>query len=1271
MLMLAGMLCLSMVAHGQLVVQGGLTPLQLAQIIAGPGITVSNATITGSAQASGSFDGANSNIGLPSGVILTTGPIDIAVGPNTAGSAGTGLGLPGNAQLNGLAGATTYDAILFEFDFIPLSNTVEFNYVFGSEEYPEFVNSGYNDAFAFFISGPGIAAAYGTASYNMARVPGTTQPVTIDNVNAGANNQYYFNNSGGTSVQYDAFTRPLVATAQVQACQTYHIVMTIADAGDGIYDSGVFIEEGSLISNALQIEASTATADSTAYEGCSTATVTFTLGSAVSTPTVINYSVLGTATNGVDYATVPTSVTIPANQLSTNFQITPTQDGLSEGLETIIIDVQTSVCGTDAIIVYLSDLDPLQVQAYGDTSFCPGGTAMLWAEAQGGGGSTTFAWSNGATTDTIYVTPAATTDYTVSVTDYCTSGSPVSAPVNVAIALLPVTVQVFGDTAFCPGGTAMLWAEAQGGGGAPTIAWSTGETTDTIYVSPAATTQYTVTADDYCGANNPVAIAEVTIDQLPVADAGADQTYCTGDEVTLTASGGDAYEWFTLPAMALVGTDADLVLNPSGDLDHLLVAYFGVCSDTDTVAIFELPADPISAMGDAAICPADSTQLDVNGASMGSTFSWTPASGLSDASVQNPMASPSSTTWYQLTAVSANGCIGRDSVQIIVLPLPQVNFTSPIVCLNEATPFENTSTIASGSIATYAWDFGDGTTSAQTAPVHLYMDALTYTATLVATSAAGCVDSVSQDVTVAPLPVAAYVFTSDCVDKLITFTDNSSVISGNVIGWLWDFDNGNTSSLQDPPLQLFPSSGLFDVQLSVITELGCVDDTSISVEIYPLPTAIFTWDSVCHGLQNQFTDVSLANGAYPIDQYDWQFSDGQTSMVASPQVVFATPGFYQATLSVTTTMGCRNTVVNGDAVVYPNPVAQFSSAIANCFGDTTYFEDLSVVQDILNDSVMMHAWDLADAAVAAVADPDHVYSAYGFYPVSLAVTTDKGCIGTVTHDVEIYPLPQVGFTSDVRSGCQPLRIQFLDETTIPVPYNLAQWQWDLGVGNDSITTQFPVNTYLDGDLPPLDSATYAIALQVTSGNGCVSSISINDFIVEYPKPTAFFDADPAVADMNDPQIEFIDASSIDVIAWDWEFGDGNGSDIQHPQHLYADTGSYPVVLYVATEHGCLDTANYIVEIRPTFTFYIPNTFTPNNDGHNETFYGQGTGLSYYSMMIFDRWGEMIFESNDEDYHWDGSFQGQQVQQGAYAYLFTIKDWEGNDHHYDGHVILMR
>jgi hypothetical protein len=185
--------------RAQLVVQGGLTPLQLAQIIAGPGITVSNATVTGSAQAYGSFNGAGSNIGLPSGVILTTGPIGVAVGPNNMTSAGSDIFVSGNSMLNGLAGAQTFDAIVLEFDFVPLSNTVVFNYVFGSEEYPEFVNSGYNDAFAFFISGPGIAATYGTANYNMARVPATAQPVTIDNVNAGSNNQYYFNNGGGAN----------------------------------------------------------------------------------------------------------------------------------------------------------------------------------------------------------------------------------------------------------------------------------------------------------------------------------------------------------------------------------------------------------------------------------------------------------------------------------------------------------------------------------------------------------------------------------------------------------------------------------------------------------------------------------------------------------------------------------------------------------------------------------------------------------------------------------------------------------------------------------------------------------------------------------------------------------------------------------------------------------------------------------------------------------------------------------------------------------------
>jgi gliding motility-associated-like protein len=1429
--------------RAQLVVQGGLTPLQLAQIIAGPGITVSNATVTGSAQAYGSFNGAGSNIGLPSGVILTTGPIGVAVGPNNMTSAGSDIFVSGNSMLNGLAGAQTFDAIVLEFDFVPLSNTVVFNYVFGSEEYPEFVNSGYNDAFAFFISGPGIAATYGTANYNMARVPGTAQPVTIDNVNAGSNNQYYFNNGGGATIQYDAFTRPLIATADVQACQTYHIEMTIADAGDGIYDSGVFIEENSLISNAIQIEASTASVDSTAYEGCSSATVTFTLGSAVSTPTVINYNVLGTATNGTDFTQIPTSVTIPANQLTTSFQITPIQDGTTEGIETIIIDVQTSVCGTDAIIVYLNDLVPLTVQAFGDTAFCPGGTAMLWAESQGGGGGVTYTWSTGATTDTIYVSPAVSSNYTVSATDYCSSANPTSNSVT------------------------------------------------------------------------------VTIDAVPVANAGPNQVYCTGDVVTLSTGGADSYVWYQLPAMTQVSIEPTVVLNPSGNIDYMVVAWIGSCSDTDQVSITELPADPIDAIGDTAVCQGTGVQLNVVGATASSTYSWSPSLGLSNAGIVNPIATPSASEWFVVTVMSPNGCIGVDSVlvtiynvpvpsftmadvclneastftntstvagsvisstswnfgdasatvatpianhtyatdgsyevvltvtsaqgcvdsisqttviyplpiadftaqsdcadrmiafnenasvssgaivswnwdfgntqtsilqipvgisypvsatynvqlevatafgclhdttiaidiypnptaaftvqdvcllldnaftnasisagnypivaydwtfengqtsslqdptstfvapgqyfatllvtdslgcqdevtlnTVVVHPLPVVDFSAPISCLGDATVFTNNSTILSGTLTGYAWNFGDGNSSNSASSFNTYASDSTYSVQLIATSDQGCVDSATQNISIGPIPVADFQFSDDCLDKLIGFTDNSTVASGSIIGWGWDFGNSTTSTVQNPTPQQYLTDGIFQVQLVVISDLGCTHDTTMNIEIYPMPIVSFSWDSVCFGIPNQFTDLSLANGAYPIDTYAWQFSDGQTSTIANPQVIFPSAGQYSATLSVTTTMGCLSSATNGNAAIYPIPVAQFSNAIKNCLNDSTYFQDLSTVQNLFNDVVVTQAWDFADGTLSSQENPVHMYATDGFFPVQLSVITDKGCVDTLIQNVEIFPLPAVAFTSDVQEGCQPLEVQFIDQTIIAPPYSLAQWQWNFDIGTDSATAQFPINTFYDENIAPLDSGLYDISLQVTSGNGCVASLASNNFIVTHPKPTAFFDANPNLVDMNNPRIQFTDLSSINVNYWDWDFGDGNSTNITNPQHIYGDTGTYPVVLLVSTPFGCLDTAVYEVVVKPTFTFYIPNTFTPNNEGHNETFYGQGTGISAYSMMIFDRWGEMIFESNDIDYHWDGSVDGHQVQQGVYVYVFAVTDWDGEIHHFNGHVNLMR
>lgn len=246
----------------QLTVNNTLTPTQLVQtVLLGTGVTASNITYNGVPIAIGDFNGSSSNIGLAAGVIMSSGDIANAVGPNNTGGASVGNGLPGDPDLDQIMAPTfSYDATILEFDFVPTSDTVKFKYVFGSEEYMEFVSStpgGINDGFGFFISGPGITGTFTNSAKNIALIPGTALPVTMFNLNLNSNGAYYFDNGDGNgfgtapdgaTVQYDGFTVPLIAVSAVQCGQTYHIKLAIADGGDSALDSGVFLEAGSFSS---------------------------------------------------------------------------------------------------------------------------------------------------------------------------------------------------------------------------------------------------------------------------------------------------------------------------------------------------------------------------------------------------------------------------------------------------------------------------------------------------------------------------------------------------------------------------------------------------------------------------------------------------------------------------------------------------------------------------------------------------------------------------------------------------------------------------------------------------------------------------------------------------------------------------------------------------------------------------------------------------------------------------------------------------------------
>lgn len=502
-----------------MIVDDTQTPQQLVQnVLLGSGVTATNISFTGISGVGGqigSFTANATNLGLTSGIVMVTGPTANAIGPNSIGSQGLDVGPPSfpspatdhDADLDAIVqvnspGIYTNDAAILEFDFVPTSDTIKFRYVFGSEEYPEFVGS-INDVFAFFLTGPG-----GYNNTNIALVPGTSVPISIETVNDASYSQYYIDNTNGTTIQFDGFTTPLTAIAAVQCGQTYHIKLAIADASDGVWDSGVFLEAGSFSSmGSVQIlpdVSYSTTNDTTMYEGCGDAAIQFVRHSNdLSQPLTISYTISGTATNGVDYNNIPTQITIPANDTVASLTINPVSDGIPEGAETITFSVTNTVCSnssTSTVTIYLNDVVPLTVDLGPDQSTaCTGGNSVtLTANVAGGVPSFTYEWvPTGEVTQSITVLPAQTTTYIVNVSDICGNTDADTADVVVQIPQ-PLSLTVSNDANICQGDVVTLDAMYQGGVGTVNVAWSNGVNTATQQVTPMVSTTYVVTVSDIC-----------------------------------------------------------------------------------------------------------------------------------------------------------------------------------------------------------------------------------------------------------------------------------------------------------------------------------------------------------------------------------------------------------------------------------------------------------------------------------------------------------------------------------------------------------------------------------------------------------------------------------------------------------------------------------------------------------------------------------------------------------------------------------------------------
>lgn len=614
------------------------------------------------------------DIGFSSGLMLTTGDSDFVYGPNDSGSetqAPGGNSLDGDPDLDELNPSyQTNDAAVLEFDFIPSEPNVSFKYVFGSEEYNEFVNSSYNDVFGFFLSGPGISGPYSNSSVNIALIPGTSTPVSINNVNNGLNSSYYEDNTGGMSsiieTQLDGCTVTLTAEfTGLEKCELYHIKLGVADAGDHVLDSAVFLEANSFTdgSDVDVVSFGAVPGTKTVYEGCKNGYFFFERGDGIdiNTDMTLLFKTAGSAIPGVDYEPLPASITIPAGDTAIVLFVTVYEDNITEGLETVSIKLDEVECGctTIPILATLVVYDNLAIDAVPAQTICPGGSAQLDAT-----GAVSYEWSppDGLSCTNCpnpVASPSKTTMYKVVGTD--TLGCKATDSVMVYLANVPYIPNISIDTSLCIDGEAKiklnnlspisnyqyLWSPATGLDNPKSLGATATITGDITYT-------LTITNQQGCTGTQTVTI---NVDPVVLEFDLKDVSICPDEQAILDASGNySTWLWSNGE------TTPTISVSQSGEYSVTVTDKISGCdvSDFANVTIYAPPTPTLG--GDTLFFSGNTATIFVN--ETYATYTWDDDKGQTTQSIT--VTKPGT---YTVTVTDANGCEAKNSITVAEIPL--------------------------------------------------------------------------------------------------------------------------------------------------------------------------------------------------------------------------------------------------------------------------------------------------------------------------------------------------------------------------------------------------------------------------------------------------------------------------------------------------------------------------------------------------------------------------------------------------------------------------
>jgi gliding motility-associated-like protein len=380
----------------------------------------------------GYFESPRGTLGFSRGIVLSTGRIQDARGPNNSTNTETTVDedpTP-DPDLDIASGGKIFDRSGIEFEFTPVEPTVTFRYVFASEEYPEYVGAQYNDIFGFFISGPGFNGPYADGAINVAQVPGSRQSVAINSINKNKNSQYYIDNQSPgapnfSSLEYDGLTVILTATVKVIPCETYRIRLLIGDVNDGGYDSAVFLEAGSFdLGTTAVLEGGENKPPIVAYEGCTPATLRILRGpdSDTTREQTVTYRVGNgaVASDTSDFNPGGGTATIAPGETFVDVPIEAYADTLAEGDETAWIVLNSPcACSSDSVQLIVREPAPLEIGAEEDFYYCPGSSSTLSAGVRGGIAPLSYRWNFGSTDPEPLVTSSLPDTVTVEITDAC------------------------------------------------------------------------------------------------------------------------------------------------------------------------------------------------------------------------------------------------------------------------------------------------------------------------------------------------------------------------------------------------------------------------------------------------------------------------------------------------------------------------------------------------------------------------------------------------------------------------------------------------------------------------------------------------------------------------------------------------------------------------------------------------------------------------------------------------------------------------------------